>query len=162
MDCNQIREGLIVDYLDGFMPENEKKTYDEHLSYCYDCRNYFNDLKETASMPFQAFRGQTPPQDVWPSIKERILTDSAAGSPFSFDAFWDTLQSFLTLKRVSILIPAFAVVMVAVLPLLPSPNNSYPTTGGYMIQSMDYTPGDLYEQEFGDSGFGSTIEELLM
>jgi len=44
MDCKYFKD-LLSTYIDGYLKEEEKKSIEEHLSFCKSCNDYFNKLK---------------------------------------------------------------------------------------------------------------------
>jgi len=44
MDCKYFKD-LLSTYIDGYLNEEEKKSIEEHLSFCKSCNDYFDKLK---------------------------------------------------------------------------------------------------------------------
>jgi anti-sigma factor RsiW len=46
LSCRELVE-LVTEYLDGALPEYERRRFDEHLDGCEGCRNYLRQMQET-------------------------------------------------------------------------------------------------------------------
>jgi anti-sigma factor RsiW len=71
MNCTRMEE-LIDDYVDGRLPEEERRDVDRHLAGCAACREAAGKLRmlldRTAALP----RRIEPPRDLLPGIREAI------------------------------------------------------------------------------------------
>jgi anti-sigma factor RsiW len=46
LNCNELVE-LVTDYLEGNLPEEDRRRFDHHLSRCGGCTNYVEQFRET-------------------------------------------------------------------------------------------------------------------
>jgi anti-sigma-K factor RskA len=63
---------LTAAYALDALDENERRTFEEHLSGCARCREELADLSQTAALLAHGAPAATPP----PALRERILTDA--------------------------------------------------------------------------------------
>lgn len=46
LTCRELVE-IITDYVEGAMPQDERRRFDEHLAVCPGCRNYVEQMRST-------------------------------------------------------------------------------------------------------------------
>ena len=61
MNCQELVE-LITDYLDGAMPEVERRSVDEHLAACDGCTTYLEQFRTTIVLTGMLTEEQVPPE----------------------------------------------------------------------------------------------------
>ncbi|HZB85971.1 MAG TPA: anti-sigma factor [Gaiellaceae bacterium] len=66
---------LTAAYALDALDENERRTFEEHLSGCARCREELADLSQTAALLAHGAPAATPP----PALRERILADARDG-----------------------------------------------------------------------------------
>jgi anti-sigma factor RsiW len=52
MTCNELTD-FLLDYLSGELPDDERATFETHLSLCRDCRNYLDSYRKTIALSKQ-------------------------------------------------------------------------------------------------------------
>ena len=72
MNCKQIKEILITDYLDGELDETEKAGINQHLSHCQHCRQYLKSIMATTIKPFADSLRDVPSPRVWQKLEDRL------------------------------------------------------------------------------------------
>ena len=74
LTCQEL-EGFMVDYLDGTLPERQRRKFDLHLRLCRDCRHYFEAYKVAMTLCQAAFAEPdgSLPEDVPEELVEAIL-----------------------------------------------------------------------------------------
>lgn len=77
MTCTDFQRQL-DDYLDGDLPQNERKLLEEHLDTCLSCNRILVQLRELAELTHQLPSEIDPDQPLWPGIEARI--DPAASA----------------------------------------------------------------------------------
>lgn len=60
MTCKELVE-FLMDYLDGDLPEPQRKSFEEHLSACPDCIAYLATYEETIALGKQAYTADDEP-----------------------------------------------------------------------------------------------------
>jgi anti-sigma factor RsiW len=46
MTCKELVE-LVTDYLEGVLPEDQRRRFDEHLALCPHCQTYLEQMRQT-------------------------------------------------------------------------------------------------------------------
>lgn len=64
--CQQLIE-FCLDFLDGSLPEQERRLFQHHLGDCSDCVAFFETYRRTPEVSREAFALQMPP-----SVKEAV------------------------------------------------------------------------------------------
>ena len=67
LPCQDLVE-LVTDYLEGRLPESERRRFDTHLQTCSGCRNYLEHMR----LMIQAV-GALRAESIEPEMKERLL-----------------------------------------------------------------------------------------
>lgn len=66
----------LSEYLDGDLAADDRAALEEHLDACDDCRTTLVELRTLVSAA-RNLGDQPPPPDLWPGIRERILSATA-------------------------------------------------------------------------------------
>jgi anti-sigma factor RsiW len=67
LTCAELVE-LVTDYLEGRLPERERRRFDEHLTACDGCAAYVERMRATI-----AVAGRLPGPKLSPEFEERLL-----------------------------------------------------------------------------------------
>jgi anti-sigma factor RsiW len=67
LTCAEVVE-LVTDYLEGRLPEGQRRRFDEHLTGCDGCTAYVEQMRATI-----AVSGHVPAPDLSPELKQRLL-----------------------------------------------------------------------------------------
>ena len=67
LTCAELVE-LVTDYLEGRLPDRERRRFDQHLTECDGCTAYVQQIRATI-----AVSGQVPARDLPPELEERLL-----------------------------------------------------------------------------------------
>jgi anti-sigma factor RsiW len=67
LTCAELVE-LVTDYLEGRLPDPERRRFDEHLTGCDGCTAYVEQMRTTI-----AVAGRVPAPDVPADLQERLL-----------------------------------------------------------------------------------------
>ena len=67
LPCQELVE-LVTDYLEGRLPDPERRRFDAHLQGCSGCRNYLEHMR----LMIQAV-GALREESIEPEMKERLL-----------------------------------------------------------------------------------------
>ena len=79
MNCEQIQDILLNDYLNKEISPEQKKVVDEHLHQCPTCMEFFNHATEVV-LPMETAQKHSVPDDDWQNIKNRIETQKEKGT----------------------------------------------------------------------------------
>jgi len=67
LTCAELVE-LVTDYLEGRLPDRERRRFDEHLTGCDGCTAYVEQMRTTI-----AVAGRVPAPDLPAELQERLL-----------------------------------------------------------------------------------------
>jgi anti-sigma factor RsiW len=67
LTCAEVVE-LVTDYLEGRLPDAERRRFDEHLTGCDGCTAYVEQMRTTI-----AVSGHVPAPDLPPALQQRLL-----------------------------------------------------------------------------------------
>jgi len=67
LTCKEIVE-LVTDYLDGALPRERRRAFDEHLAACDGCTQYVEQMRETIRLT-----GRLSEDSLEPDFRERLL-----------------------------------------------------------------------------------------
>lgn len=164
MNCKNVEDLILTDYLDGQMDDEKKKQLEKHLADCASCREYELIARKTVIGPFNDSERVNPPAVIWHKIKEQIEEEEELTSPFA-----DLIRRIKSLLYVPK--PAFAVAAIVIILLitvsvikLPSKNQEIVKVAPenqvecitYLISVFD--EGPLNE----DNDFETSIEEYFL
>lgn len=105
--CEQIKELILTDYLDGELDKNTVDGIESHLLDCGDCRAFFKEVKNNTTLPFQKVLRQPVPVELWSAIKENIENENRPTNPLA-----DFLDQFRGLIVFPKLVPVFASIVL--------------------------------------------------
>ena len=111
MNCYEIQDLILTDYLDGEMASEKKKMIDGHLTQCQSCREFLLTARQTVDRPFfevqKEFEGQ---QKIWQKIKSQIEEEKTSATEDSVSKSWvEGFQHIFVIPRVGILFSVMAV-----------------------------------------------------
>jgi anti-sigma factor RsiW len=72
MTCEEFVE-LVTSYLDGTLPADERRAFDEHLALCPGCDRYLVQFRQTIDL-----LGELPQESLSSPVREQLLTAFAA------------------------------------------------------------------------------------
>ncbi len=156
MDCNQIRDLLLTDILDGEADLSLREAVGSHLTRCSRCRDYGADLQKTLKKPFDVSSEIKPSDAVWDRIKEKTKVKSARR--FYFNASQFRLPVFgLTIAGVILVVAS-----VLVSPLMSNDKNMnlYLTEHLEFLTQLDADSSSYSESDTG--AVGTVIEGYFM
>jgi anti-sigma factor RsiW len=105
--CEQFKDLILTDYIDGQLDKNFSESLEGHLLDCSDCRAFFKEVKNNATLPFQKVLQQPVPAGLWSAIKQNIEQENQAAAPLS--DFIKKLKGLIVFPR---LVPVFASVVL--------------------------------------------------
>lgn len=67
MTCRELVE-VITDYIEGTLPEDDRRRFEQHLAECPYCVNYLEQMRETIDT-----LGELPEESIQPQAREELL-----------------------------------------------------------------------------------------
>jgi anti-sigma factor RsiW len=68
LSCQELVE-LVTDYLEGALPEDERRRFDEHVDGCEGCRRYVEQMRVTLEAA-----GELSTESIDPETEQTLLT----------------------------------------------------------------------------------------
>ncbi|MBI5927789.1 MAG: zf-HC2 domain-containing protein [Chloroflexi bacterium] len=68
LSCQELVE-LVTDYLEGALSEMDKERFEAHVSVCYDCHSYFDQMRHTIRLI-----GRLSESALNPTVKDELLS----------------------------------------------------------------------------------------
>jgi|GEM_PF-1286723 len=81
MNCERIREIIITDYADGTVTDTDAGLIKEHLSSCWECREFEALVQSSAIAPFQRLEREDVPPGIWDAIREQLPEPAPGRAP---------------------------------------------------------------------------------
>ena len=67
LSCQELVE-LVTDYLEGALPADERRRFDDHIATCRGCRRYVEQMRTTLRVT-----GEISPQSLPPAAEQALL-----------------------------------------------------------------------------------------
>ncbi len=109
MNCKQVEQILLTDYLDGELSGATRADIQGHLRACAHCRMFEQRVRVGAVLPFKGLGDLQPPEGLWQDIAHSIQAEPIRLS-WVEQYLWGPLRLVLAHPR-----PAFAAVTFIVL-----------------------------------------------
>ena len=114
MKCEDVKELILTDYLDGQLGKEMKAQIEKHLTICKGCKEYEFLTRTAAVEPFDNLEKYSPPEATWNKIREQIEEELPLQEPTNpFADLIHRVKTFLYIPK-----PAFVVTSILVLLLV--------------------------------------------
>ena len=163
MNCEQIRDIILTDYLDNQLEESKKIEIDNHLAACKACKEFRDTAKKTVIEPFANTKQAQPPAFLWEAIKAAVESKS---KPRRFNPLEDLLRLLHLPRTIFTLSSALALSLIALV-LVKSPNffiqlQNQQLAKAYLNEQIEYFSSDNGNAQEGDSvNLSTDIEKYL-
>ena len=101
--CDQYKDLILTDYIDGELDKNSAGELESHLQGCGECRAFFKEVKNNAVLPMQQALSQPVPVELWDTIRQRIDDENQKINPLA--DFIDKIKGLVLFPR---MVPVFA------------------------------------------------------
>lgn len=101
MNCNQVRDLILTDYLDDRLSGRILDEFKAHLLKCADCREFEQLAHQAAIEPFKGLTTAKTPEAVWQNVRERIAEEDRRFSPSWVEVFGNFWENLLGLRPVA-------------------------------------------------------------
>lgn len=112
MQCKEIRELILTDYVDNRMTGEKRKETERHLAECPECKEFFTVVKKTAIEPFAGAGRLEAPGFIWQRTKDAIMAEQNEGAE-AF-GFLKNVMSALHIHKPVLAAVGAVVLMIAV------------------------------------------------
>jgi anti-sigma factor RsiW len=163
MKCNKIKI-LIHDYVDGELDDNRRKTVEEHLKSCTECKKFEETVRGAAVAPFEKSVRVEPSPEVWNSIKGAIAEESERKGFLqtikeSFEAFFGERKVAFAALSTVVIIVCF-LILANIYMKREDPVNTFLNDQMNFLVALEMN-GES-ENGFTDIDFGTDIEKYLL
>jgi len=155
MNCAEIREILLTDYIDDEASDGLRETVDKHLKECAACREYYALIREKIVHPLDKRAFIKTPPEVWRNIRSKIYKDPAA---YETPGILQRIRERIVFNKPAIVFASF--LLMIILGTKGARIYTDNMSRDFMERQMLYLAG--VEDENGDSsGFSTSIEEYF-
>ncbi len=169
MKCEDVKELILTDYLDGQLGKEQKAQIEKHLAICTDCKEYELLTRTAVVDPFNNMERHKPPEAAWHKIREQIEKEKLPLQGPTTSSFADLIQrikSFLYIPKPALAattIAALLLVVITVIKLQPEDQKIVKVSPEKQIECITYLIS-VFDQETvnGNDDFGTSIEELFL
>jgi anti-sigma factor RsiW len=165
MQCKQIQELILTDYLDKRMNREQRKQLEAHLTGCSHCKEFEAMARRTVIEPLKNAERVEPPEALWHQIKEQI-EQQEQGDTNPFVDLIVRIKSFLHIpKPVFAAATIMAALLIAVVMIKSAPEKGeIPNLKlkeqieymAYLAEGSDQLSLDQ------DEDYGTSIEEYFL
>ena len=166
MYCKKIRELIITDFIDQELSPRLNKKVLYHLESCIKCREFEQQVRNSAKDVFKKTGQINPPEYIWHRIKESIEKKEQSIIPETGTLLDRLLRNILTFPKPVFAVVTLAVVIVISLAVMKLPVRNQDIVSVYLSEQMQFSGYLNGEgQSYYDSGsidLGTSIEEYLL
>lgn len=167
MKCENVKELILTDYLDGQLEKEQKAQIEKHLSICKGCKEYELLTRTAVVEPFNNLERHNPPEATWNKIREQIEEEQPPQeSTNSFADLIRRIKTFLYIPKPAFVVTSMVVLLLVVITVIKLPTedrNIVKVNPESQIECINYLMS-VFDQETmnGNDDFGTSIEELFL
>ncbi len=165
MNCDEIRELLLTDYVDGELDAARKAEVRGHLQGCAACRRFERAVRETAIEPLKNAEKVQPPDAVWERIRQAVIAGKDRRAKGAFTVWRERLEAAFPARARIPSLAAAAVILLAVAFTGVSFNRQRIASRDLNKQweVLTFLETDVLEFSNGDDAtLGTAVEEFLL
>ncbi|HPB67538.1 MAG TPA: zf-HC2 domain-containing protein [Candidatus Omnitrophota bacterium] len=163
MNCNQVRDFILTDYMDDRLSGTVLNAVKAHLSKCPDCREFERVARQAAVEPFRGLSMAHAPDEVWQNVRERVLEQDRRWFPSWRTVFGGVWKNLFEAKSAvawagfcSVLIVTFVVAQHI------SHRKFLQAQDKEQVEYLAYLMGYSETAFSGTSGYGTDIEAVFL
>ncbi len=167
MKCENVKELILTDYLDGQLGKEQKTQIEKHLTICKDCKEYELLTRTAVVEPFNNLERHHPPEAAWNKIREQIEDELPRQEPTnSFADFIRRIKTSLRIPKPAFIVTPIIVLVFVVITVIKLPTEDkkiVKVNPESQIECITYLMS-VFDQETmnGNDDFGTSIEELFL
>ncbi len=167
MKCEDVKELILTDYLDGQLEKEQKSQIEKHLTICTDCSDYEHLTRTAVVEPFNNTERHNPPEAAWHNIREQIEKEKLPlqEQTNSFADFVRMIKSFLYIPKPALVATTIAVLLfvITVIKFQPENQKIVKVSPEKQIECITYLIS-VFDQETvnGDDDLETSIEDLFL
>ena len=164
MNCNQVQDLILTDYLDDRLSTPVLGELKAHLSGCAECREFERVARQAAVEPFASLSKAKTPEAVWQNIRE-VITEEEARPALSFwEVLWGRWKNVLGFRPAVVWAGVFSVMILSfVVVHRISTQRVAQLKDKEKVEYLAFLMGypETVSTE-GDSGYGTDIEAMFL
>lgn len=137
MECKNVQDRLLTDYLDRELDETERTGIDRHLAGCPDCAEFLEAVRKTAVIPFKEAGLLNPDEAVWERIREKIEAERLRSESW-FGKMADKITPALRIPLPVFRIAFVTAVILVTLVVAKWPSGSSAAAYAYVEEQMTF------------------------
>ena len=159
MNCKEIQELIMTDYIDGEIEEKLEKEVREHLKSCSRCQEFEGSLRKEAIEPFKKVEPVSPPEFTWSKIKRRIEEEKTKGW---LAGLGDGLRAIFTIRKPAVAAATIAVVILIIAVIFTQlPFSRRNGLNEYLAEQAEFL-SYLDKEETSSLDLGTNLEEYFL
>lgn len=169
MNCKEIQELLLSDYIDGELDKSKEAELQRHLGACPECLESFALIRKTAIDPLaRAGKVDLSEDALWRTIESRIQKENAvAVSPDALPDIIAILKQWFVFPRIAFALSVVLIFSMTALYFNRDRREEVATSASAEIKTQEqflaYMDMDLTDDESSDTeGYGTAIEEYFL
>lgn len=161
MNCKEIQELLITDYIDNEIDDRSRNEIEQHLKACKECGRFEQALKQAAVTPFEGAAKEKVPEHIWHQLKGRIESEQAVSQPVNV---FDRLRTILPMRKPVFALAAVTAAVLFILVITKIPLNGQKTVNAYLDEQLEFFSYTMNGEKNGYSSmdFGTNIEKYFL
>ncbi|MBT6561149.1 MAG: zf-HC2 domain-containing protein [Candidatus Scalindua sp.] len=167
MKCEDVKELILTDYLDGQLEKEQKTQIEQHLTICSDCKEYELLTRTAVVEPFNNLENHNPPKATWNKIRGQIEEERPLHEPAnSFTDLILRIKEFFYIPKSAFVVTSILVLLlvgITVIKLKPDDQKVVQVNPDSQIECINYLM-TVFDQESanGNDDFGTSIEDYFL
>lgn len=164
MKCEQIKELILTDYIDGRMTASAKEGLEKHLMACHDCLEFARVAKAMAVEPFEKMPREKTPENVWMNIKEKITAREESVLMGWLEKIRDIFRSEVGFSRPVMAFAGTCLVVMAIglVHLTGIDSNFVQMVEARQQEETEYMLAMSLSTPESEAGYGSNVEQYFL
>ena len=164
MNCNQVHDLILTDYLDDRLSGTKLNELKAHLSGCLECREFERVARQAAVEPFEGLSKVKTPEAVWENIREFIMEEETRPVLSYWGVLWGRWRNIFGARPAVAWAGVFSMVILSLVVVQHiSRQRSVQLKDKEQVEYLAFLMGypDTVSME-GDSGYGTDIEAMFL
>lgn len=167
MNCKQIQELILTDYVDGQLTKELASQIETHIASCGNCKQFLQNVASITVEPLKNIETLQPPEEIWSYVKTHTLQNKKDGMHLKiFNGLLDIFH-MPQMPKVAFAAALAGVILVVSVFFFQTPPASQNGISEYLEEQAEYliylSDGDSQDDlDVYDTDFNTVIEEGLM
>jgi len=159
MNCKNIQELIITDYIDSQLSKKTRQKVEEHLKTCKNCKKFEKILLKSAIQPFKKVKKHIPPEKIWIEIQKLLVKEKKYIFNISHK-----FKNFLQIKKLAFTTATVAALFITIFIFInltlnnTQEINSYLQEQGEFLSKLKSGEKNFYQDEYF---LNTSIEKFL-